>query len=199
MAVIEAPRVHASRAAVPFTYYLTAPAYPPEHADTGQLAALRDDLDVWLGDHPRGEDAVDVAVELLTNALKYGSRPGSPVTLTAKHLGAGRLEICVRDAGRTASEAPQLLTPGLGQGLLYVENRCERVYAVDRVDGGRTVRAILAAVAPPVIEPDLDEDELEALIKKYADGGDDDDHRDGGVGDQCEGRDSAIGGADRVR
>lgn len=188
MAVIEVPRVRASRATAPFTYCLVAPACPLEQADTRQLAVLRDNLDAWLGDHPRGEDAVDVAVELLTNALKYGSRPGGVVTLAVAHLGAGQLEICVRDAGRTASEAPRIVTPGLGQGLRFVENRCERVDPIDRVDGGRTVRAVLAATPPPVIAPDVDD--VEALIAAYADG--DDDLDDGRGGDRDH------GGCDRV-
>lgn len=178
MAVIEAPRVRESRAAVPFSYCLTAPA--SEHADTRQLAVLRHDLDDWLGDHPRGEDAVDVSTELVTNALKYGSRPGGPVTLTIVHLDAGRLEICVRDAGRTEAEAQQFGAPGLGQGLQSVESRCEQVRCVDRVDGGRTVQAILAAVPPPLAEPDLAE--VEALIDAYPDGDDQGGDRGGAIG-----------------
>lgn len=189
MAVIEAPRVYASSGTNSFADWLTAPSNTaglPNEAAGDMLAGLRHKLRSWLGAHPRCDDAIAVAEELLTNALAHGSRPGGLVTLLVRCLEEGRLEVCVGDEGRTASDAPCLSTPGLGRGLRIVEDLSERVIPTYRRTGGRSVRAVLAATAPPVIAPDVDD--VEALIAAYADG--DDDHDDG--------HDDAIGGGDRV-
>ena len=131
------------------------------------LSGLRHEVAAWLGSHQRRDDAITVLVELLENALAHGSRPGGVVTLLVTRLAGGRLSVCVRDAGRTESDAPFITTPGFGHGTRIVEDRSERVATTIRRDGGWEVRAVLAAVPPPVIEPDVD---LEALLAAYPDG-----------------------------
>ena len=150
-----------------------------------ESAALRHDLADWLEAHPRKDDAIDAVVELVENAVKHGSRPGGLVTIEVERLSAGRLSICVRDEGRTDTDALCITTPpgvdhgsppGFNHGLQIVKDRSEQVDEVDLSDGGREVRAILAATAPSIIEPDVD---LEDLLNAYPDG--DPDSAPGGV------------------
>lgn len=181
MVVIEASRAYTNPGNTSqFADWLTAPAAMPTgvpgEPGTDILANLRRDLGLWLAGHPRREDAIDIMVELLTNALRHGSRPGGLVTLLVKRLDGGRLEVCVGDSGRAASEAPRITTPGLGRGLRMVK-ALSKVTQTDRATGGRTVRAVLAATPPPVIEPDID---VDALLAEYPDGDDNGDAVTGG-------------------
>lgn len=182
MAVIEATRSGTDL----FADWLTAPSATvpdlPDETGKDMLAGLRHKLRSWLGAHPRCDDAIAVVEELLTNALAHGSRPEGLVTLLVRRLEDGRLEVCVGDEGRTASDAPCVSTPGLGRGLQIVEDLSERVVPIYRPAGGRSVLAVLAATAPQVVEPDVDD--VEALIAAYTDG--DDAH------------DDAFDGSDRV-
>lgn len=175
MAVIEAQRRRTKSGTRPFTDLLVAPPDLPGEAATNPLTALRSGLAAWLGDHPRRDDAMEVAVELVTNALLCGSDPGGLVSLAVERIDGGRLEICVRDEGRAEAESESEVcreVPGLGRGLAIVEDLCEGgVQWSQRRGGGRTYRGVLAATAPPVNEPGIDE--VEALIAAYADGDDD--------------------------
>lgn len=177
--MIEASRVHPAPAVCPFTYCLTATGLL-EDADPSILVELRRDFSTWLGDHQRGDDAIAVTIELVTNALVHGSRPGGVVTLTVERLADAGLEVCVRDAGRAVADAPQGITPGLGRGLRIVEDLSERVELIAHPGGGLAVQAILAEAPPPVIEPEVD---VEALLKAYPDGEDDGDDVTGGGDD----------------
>ena len=145
----------------PFARVLVAPG------SAEALGELRQEVAAWLGSHQRKDDAIAVLVELVENALAHGSRPGGPVALVVKRLDRGRLSVCVRDAGRTESDAPCVSTPGFGHGLRIVEDRSERVAKKVQREGGWEVRAVLAAAPPPVIEPDVD---LDALLEAYPDG-----------------------------
>lgn len=172
MVVIEAQRTRTGTGTRTFTDLLVAPTDLPGEAATNPLTALRSGLAAWLGDHPRRDDAMKVAVELVTNALLCGSDPGGLVSLAVERLGGDRLEICVRDEGRADESEVCREVPGLGRGLAIVEDLCEGgVQWSQRPDGGRTYRGILAAIAPPVIEPDVAD--VEDLIERYADGDDD--------------------------
>lgn len=170
MAVIEAQRPRREIGSRSFTDLLVAPTGLASEAAANPLTALRSGLVAWLDDHARGDDAVRVVTELVSNALLYGSRPGGLVSITVERLDGGRLEICVRDGGRAESEVRRVV-PGLGRGLQIVEVLCEcGLQQSQRPDGGRTYRAILAATAPPVIEPDVED--VEGLVAAYADGDD---------------------------
>lgn len=181
MAVIEAQRPRTETGTRPFTELLVAPTDLPGEAATNPLTALRSGLAAWLGDHPRRDDAMKVAVELVTNALLCGSDPGGLVSLAVERLDGDRLEICVRDEGRAESEESRREVPGLGRGLRIVEDLCEGgVQWSQRPGGGRTYRGILAATAPAVAEPGVAD--VEALIAAYADGDDDSGDVSGGDG-----------------
>lgn len=142
-----------------------------------KLAKIRHELAVWLGSHPRQDDTIRIVVELVENAFVHGSKPGGRVTLEVERLDEGQLSILVRDAGRTTSDAPRVTTPGFDHGLRIVEDLSERIDTTVRRNRGRTVRAILAAQAPPIVEPDVD---LETLLKAYPDGEPDHDNTSGG-------------------
>lgn len=132
----------------------------------GRLAGVRADLGRWLGDHPRVADAVTVADELLTNAVRHGSSVGGRVTLVARRLDAGRLAIDVTDAGRQDdAEAPCITAPPFGAGLHVVDVLCESV-EVRRGGGGWHVRVVLAARPPEIREPDVD---VDVLLDAYPD------------------------------
>lgn len=132
-----------------FERHITASPWSAAH-----IAEIRRDLREWLHDHPRADDAVTVADELLSNALVHGSREGGRVSFVASRLEDEYLEIDVRDTGRTADEPPCVTTEGLGRGLDVVNGLCAEV-VIDRC-GGWFVHAVLAATAPPIVIPVVD-------------------------------------------
>lgn len=127
----------------------------PESAES--LRVLREELVAWLGPHPRVDDAVTVMDELVANALTHGSDLGGLVALVVERLEGGRLRICVRDTG---SDAPCDVPPGFGHGLKIVEALSESLSKTNRAHGGLEYQAILAAIPPPISEPDVDLDDL---------------------------------------
>lgn len=159
MAVIETPLTYACG----YTYRLEAPE--PADADGGLLADLRRDFRGWLGDHHRSDDAVIVAMELVTNALEHGSAPGQLVMLVAGRLADGGLAIDVTDSGRADAETPCLTTLHFGQGLQIVERLCRDVQITNGVRGWH-IQAALAPVPPEIVVPDVD---IEALLAGYDD------------------------------
>jgi anti-sigma regulatory factor (Ser/Thr protein kinase) len=97
-------------------------------------------------------------MELVSNGIRYGSRPGGWVTLIARRVGV-ELEIDVTDSGRTDDdEAPRLAAPPLGQGMRIVRALCASVDIEDR--GGRHVRVVLAPQPPEIAEPEVSAEEL---------------------------------------
>lgn len=123
-----------------------------------RITAIRRDLGTWLEDHPRADDAMIVADELLSNGLIHGSADGDRISLVASRLMDEYLKIDVTDAGRADTEPPCVAAEGLGRGLHMVESLCENV-DIDR-SGGWSVHAVLAPIAPPVVVPDVDVHEL---------------------------------------
>jgi anti-sigma regulatory factor (Ser/Thr protein kinase) len=89
------------------------------------------------------QDALLVTSELVTNAVRHGSRRGDRVELEFQ-LVDRRLSLCVRDAGR-AGVAPQAIALGTerssGRGLAIV-SRLAR-WSEHEAGGRREVRAEL--------------------------------------------------------
>ena len=87
------------------------------------------------------QDALLVTSELVTNAVRYGSRPGDHVELEFS-LVDHRLSLCVRDAGR-AGAGPQVLAltadRSSGRGLAIVSHLAR--WSEHDVGGRREVRA----------------------------------------------------------
>jgi anti-sigma regulatory factor (Ser/Thr protein kinase) len=87
------------------------------------------------------QDALLVTSELVTNAVRHGSRHGDNVELEFR-LVDHRLSLCVRDAGR-AGAGPQALAltaeRSSGRGLAIVSHLAR--WSERQVDGRREVRA----------------------------------------------------------
>jgi hypothetical protein len=143
-----------------FSRMITVPRYPD-----GCLAGLRGNLAGWLGDHPRRDDAVRVADELLANAIRHGSTVGGCVVFCCRKFAAGRLVIDVIDSGRGDGDAPCIAAPSFGAGLYVVEALCASVMRL-RTLNGWYVAAVLAAQPPEIVEPEVS---LEELLAAYPD------------------------------
>lgn len=74
--------------------------------------------------------------------------------------------LCVRDLGRTDSDAPCVTVPAFGRGLTVARALSERLDIFPRALGGLEVVAVLAAIAPEIVEPDVTP---EALFEEYCD------------------------------
>ena len=92
-------------------------------------------------DRQHVQDVLLVTSELVTNAIRHGSRPGDRLEFEFQ-LVHHRLSLCVRDAGR-ARAVPRALAPGAerssGRGLAIV-SRLAR-WSEHEVGGRREVRA----------------------------------------------------------
>jgi len=88
------------------------------------------------------QDVLIVTSELVSNAIRHGSRRGDSVELEFE-LVDNRLSVWVRDAGRAAAAAPHVLPPGTegdgGRGLAIVSRLA--CWSERLVDGRREVRA----------------------------------------------------------
>jgi anti-sigma regulatory factor (Ser/Thr protein kinase) len=74
----------------------------------------------------RGDDAVLLVSELVTNAVKYGG--DGPIELVVER-DAGRARFAVRDHGGTGRPLPEMRAPGLsggGHGLRLVDEIADR-------------------------------------------------------------------------
>ena len=92
-------------------------------------------------DRQQVQDALLVTSELVTNAIRHGSRRGDRVELEFR-LVDHRLSLCVRDAGR-AHAVPRALALGAdrstGRGLAIVSGLAR--WTEREMDGRREVRA----------------------------------------------------------
>jgi anti-sigma regulatory factor (Ser/Thr protein kinase) len=105
------------------------------------LARVLDDTGV---DGDTRSNALLVASELVTNAIRHGSNGGDEISLTYTVTPDGHLSICVRDSIRSGS-VPRALPPDEGRsggrGLKIVEHLADWSERV--VDGRREVCAEL--------------------------------------------------------
>ena len=116
----------------------------PRTADLSAIPAsvglARDLLHTWLRGHPCAEEAVQLASETVTNAVRHGSpADGSGVVRLAARWTSGRVYVAVTDDG-AGGTAPTVRTPILnavsGRGLLLVDAIASR-WGFARVDHGR--------------------------------------------------------------
>jgi anti-sigma regulatory factor (Ser/Thr protein kinase) len=105
------------------------------------LARVLDDTGV---DEDTRSDALLVASELVTNAIRHGSHSGDEISLAYTAIPDGHLSICVRDNVRSGS-VPRALAPDEdcteGRGLEVVEHLADWSERV--VNGRREVCAEL--------------------------------------------------------
>lgn len=99
----------------------------PRRSD-GCLSKLRRDLAAWLDGHPRADDAVTVAGELISNAIRHGSAVDGCVDIRSRQHPGGCLTIDVRDCGRGGGDVPEIVAPPAGFGLQIVKALCASVH-----------------------------------------------------------------------
>jgi len=97
---------------------LTIPAHP------GAGAIARRAVSVWLGGHPRLDDALLALTELVNNAVLHGGLgPGEEITIAMKAERDG-IRLTVRHVGvlfDSRQLPPQSPDPGASRGLAIVE------------------------------------------------------------------------------
>jgi anti-sigma regulatory factor (Ser/Thr protein kinase) len=102
---------------------LTIPARP----DAGAIA--RRAISVWMGGHPRLDDALLAVTELVNNAVVHGGlREGDDLTVSMRPEGNG-IRLTVRHAGPAfdiSELSPPSRAPGASRGLAIVEQIADR-------------------------------------------------------------------------